>query len=558
MAVKAYQGPTALQTRLLLAAVGFLGVVGFALALPLAAPVWFREDDAGYLAWALGAGLGDCFDAGRGQLFGMFRPLVNLWWIGLVRAAGFEAYWYHAALCALYAGTVWAFWYAAEGLIGRGLGWVAVVCWGVAFLYLQHVLFWFSGYVYLLETLFLCLAVGFAARAFGQGGAGRWGALLAHTLAVLAKEPAALILPAVYAGLVWRWRPDARQALRLWPLAVAAVFGVAWVVLKPGLAGRLGFADALRDGVAIEFLTERWSFYAGFLAGGLGKLIWLGMGLGLARAVRSDGHLALVAGGAAVVAAAGVAWANPAAGLVLLAAMSAAWAWRERRAAAPLAWFWAPLAAVLLVDFQTRTYLLEGSFGLAAALALALTGLPGAAVHWVLRARWRWAVAAVVAVAVSGLAIGVLAPRVEALRTVVAVRGNFAALVREIVESGRDSRALAVPDYDDTGLDYTADVLRASEGRKAELQKPMRPRELDLLLQAMGAGVTRFDPAHPGTGPVLLLLMTGHEVDWWRRTAEERGIGWVEHRGFAKGSQRAQLVRVDDAAVLANILGGGR
>jgi hypothetical protein len=528
----------------------------FALLLPTVLPVSFREDDAGYLAWARQAdSIAECFAIPEGVLFGMFRPLVNVWWFLLFRVAGTDPFLYHSALGLLYAGSLLAFGFAASSIYGRGNGLLAAGLWLVVSWFLHYVVFWFSGYVYLLEILFLCLAVGFAARSL-RGGA-RWPVAAAHMLTILAKEPAALILPAVYAGLVWGWPPSAGKRFRLWPLAAISVLGMLWVLLKPGLGGRLGITMALSTGEALEFLIERWLFYAGYLAAGPTKILWLGIGFGLARVVFrppiSHAHLLWVAAGLVTLSLSFF----PGPGLFALGCVSLAWAVRDRAAAPGLLWFWVPLAAVLLVEFQTRTYLFEGSFGAALALSWAFRGAPALAVQWLSAARWRWVAGGVAAMLVLWAIYPVVAPKLTALRGVMAVRGNFSELVRELGRRLPEFRYVAIPDYSDTGLDYESEVLRAPDEKKAYLQKPMRPAELLMFLGVLGEEAR---PLHAGAvgGPVVLVLMNEHEVNWWEGTAAAEGIAWRPTFHVRRGGERAMLVHVEDAAGLASLLGDAR
>jgi hypothetical protein len=161
-------GRKPLQKRTLayVAGLWIFGSLVFACLLPAVFPVSFREDDAGYLAWAAGAtGPLAAWDLQGGMLFGMFRPVVNLWWYGLYHIAGFESFRYHFALSAVYALMLGAFVFAGSAIHGKRTGALALLLWLAVFYFLQYVLFWFSGYVYLLETAFLAAAAGFAALA---------------------------------------------------------------------------------------------------------------------------------------------------------------------------------------------------------------------------------------------------------------------------------------------------------------------------------------------------------------------------------------------------------
>jgi len=536
-----------------IAGVWVLGALVFAWLLASVFPVSFREDDAGYLAWAAQASSPmAAWDLQGGILFGMFRPVVNLWWYGLYLIAGLETFYYHFTLGVVYALMLGAFVFAGSAIHVKRTGFLALLLWLGVFYFLQYVLFWFSGYVYLLETAFLAAAAGFAALAVRRTDWALPGVVGFHLLAVLTKEPAGLILPGIYLGLVLAFPSCWKNRRVLVTLFSVGAVGMAWVLLKPGLEGRLGILTALQNGEALDFLWTRWSFYAGYLAGGTGKLLWFGFAVGLVRAWAPAGYrkrdaLAALAGALFLA----ITW-NPPVALIALLGVSAMWAFKDRQVLPGLAWFWAPIFAVLLIDFQTRTYLFESSFGVSLVLAYALMPwisqavaltrgcplrltIPGAAILCVIAGVGGW-------VAVS--------PKYDALRKVTSVRGNFSQLFKETTVAAKETPLIIVPDYADTGLDYETQVLRASDQIKAELQKPMRPGDLRTLFGILNPRliILALGQDLPSNQKALMLLMTTHEVRWWEKLQAEGSIPSIALKEWNRDGQQAALILLQDAS----------
>ncbi len=545
---------TASQKRLLIFVAGLwiVGTLAFAWMLASSFPVSFREDDAGYLAWAARASTPmAAWDLQGGMLFGMFRPVVNLWWYGLYRIAGLESFYYHFTLGAVYALMLGAFVFAGSAIHGKRTGLFALLLWLGVFYFLQYVLFWFSGYVYLLETAFLAAAAGCAALAVRRTNRALVGVVAFHALAVLTKEPAGLILPGIYLGLVLAF-PAAWKNRHVWiTLLSISIAGMAWVLLKPGLEGRLGILTALQNGEAMQFLWTRWSFYAGYLAGGTGKLLWLGFAVGLVRAwvpgrFQHRDLLAALTG----VLLLGITW-NPPVALIALLGVSAVWALKDRQVLPGLAWFWAPLFAVLLIDFQTRTYLFESSFGGALVLACALSPWTWQVVASTRKLPLRLIipVAALAAVILGSAGWAVISPKYDALQKVTAVRGNFSRLFEATIVAAKETPLIIVPDYADTGLDYETGVLRASDQIKARLQKPMRAGDLRTLLGVLDPHLIILAPheVQPTHRKALLLLMTTHEVRWWETWKAEEQIPSETLKEWNRNGQQAALILLQDS-----------
>ncbi len=446
--------------------------------------------------------------------------------------------------------------FAGSAFHGIRTGFLALLLWIGVFYFLQYVLFWFSGYVYLLETTFLAAAAGFAALAVRGSDSGSdralIGAVAFHALAVLTKEPAALILPGIYLGLVLAFPSAWKNRRAVITLFLAGVAGVAWVLLKPGLEGRLGILTALQNGAALEFLWTRWSFYAGFLAGGTGKLLWLGFAVGLVRSwvpaeSRQRDGLAIVAG----VLVLGITWFPPVA-LIALLGVSFIWALKDHQILPGLAWFWAPIFAVLLIDFQTRTYLFESSFGAALVLACALGPWVFNTVTVTRRLPRRLIIPATAILALIAGVVGwaVISPKYDALRKVTSVRGNFSHLFEATAAAAKETPLIIVPDYADTGLDYETQVLRASDQVKAELQKPMRPGDFRTLLGVLDPDLIVLAPEQDlqPNQKALLLLMTTHEVQWWEKRSTDKTISSDTLKTWNRNGQQAALILLHDAA----------
>lgn len=193
------------------------------------------------------------------------------------------------------------------------------------------------------------------------------------------------------------------------------------------------------------------------------------------------------------------------------------------RAPASVAAVWAavPLIGILTQGVTTRTYLVEASFGLAM-----LVGVAGDEILERLRSdvkRLRPAFARVVWVGLAALfrvAVLVYAPasrvRLHALSVISASRENFRDAVlftRDHLDS--EGHHLVLVEYDELGIQYERDVRGGGHVDKAQRQKTMVGKEMQMLLRLHGAthvevhNLTWF--REDGAGQVFFLAMNRGE-----------------------------------------------
>ena len=182
-------------------------LVAISLLIPLLFPVYFRDDDVYYIYWARTHGFLDSFDPGKAALFGMFRPVQNIVWWLLFHGAGLNPYPYQVVLTFTYLVGVVCFIGFAATALSKPVAWLTSVAYLIAFHFLTYIIFWFSDFTYTLELMLAhaalwCLATTVNSFSWPRVSAG----LGLFTGAVLAKEPAAIMVPAGFAYLVFlRW-----------------------------------------------------------------------------------------------------------------------------------------------------------------------------------------------------------------------------------------------------------------------------------------------------------------------------------------------------------------
>lgn len=504
-----------------------LASIGIGLAVAWLFPIYFRADDAAYLAWAFAQPTpAAAFDPSGASLFGAFRPVTNLTWWLMAKAFGFNPTGYHVVLVATWSLGMATFARWLFELRGASFATACVLAWFATFHFLLYTLFWFSSVVYLLEILWMTISLLCFTR-FVRAEHPRWlwaGAwLISSILAILTKEPAALLLPPIQAGILLDLRRRGTPAPTRLPALMAgllAVAGLLWVFAKPGVLERQGIGQALADGTAWAFLTERWTFYASHLGNGPGLLLWIAAAWlacpGLPRLPRLA--LALSVAGAAFL------WPAPL--LIVLGLLILLPARDNPLATTGGVWLLLPIGALLTINFMVRTYLLEASFGGALLIGCALAPLSARAWTACLNGGLSWRIIGstgmILAIGASfvGMQIKPLRSRWEALRTLSETRKFNGRLVEAISNGATDGLPLVVIDYEDRGLDYGRDVLPLNDLQKSRVQKTFISHELRIFL-----GI------RPGT-PIELLNFTQ-----WKSKRSPRAlvfamnrdeIGWLE------------------------------
>jgi hypothetical protein len=502
-------------------------------------PVYFRGDDAAYLAWAAAhANPLEAFSPSAAVLFGSYRPLQNLVWWALHHAAGLDPAPYQFAATLLFLLSFVFFFRLAERLASRAVALGSLVAYATVFSFLGYIVFWFSDLTFILEIFFLNLALCWLVRGCLDGGPALALGVVFYFLAALAKEPAALIAPLVLLCFWWSrgatMAPPQRRRTALTAGVLLAV-GVLWVLANPYMRHRQLLNAALDSATFVYYARLRWAFYARRLLAGAGMLgafagLYLAVSAVLSKSKMSRAKviglsLALPAFVALVLRDA------PSQALALLVLALAALVITRHPAAPGAVWFVAPLVGLLNVGFFARTYLIEASFGLALVTGAALADWAA----WADKLRRLMppkprvvATAAVALLAIAGL--GMLAPQIHArlqtLQTVSDTRQDFREMVDYIrAQLDQPGATLIVVDYSDLGLLYVDNILDLSDREKAARQKTMTSDELGRFLAVAGArhlAVHNWAWARQNapTGDVYVVAMNAAEKDFLDRQGQ--------------------------------------
>ncbi len=464
-------------------------------------PVYFRGDDATYLAWAAEhANPLAAFSPSAAVLFGSYRPVQNLVWWALYRLFGLHPLPYQFFCTALFLFSFVAYFRLIEIMHSRRVAVAAIVAYGVAFSFLGYVVFWFSDLTFILEVLFLNLALAWLLRGCLDGGRALVVGGLFFVLAALAKEPSALIVPAVLWAYLWTRAKALGPAQVRRTLIVAAVLlaaGLLWVLVNPYVRQRQLWNPALDQSTYLLYARLRWEFYAKFIARGGGTLaVFATLYLALFNALlksrfgyaRSLAASILLAAFAAVV----LRDAPPVALNLTMISLVIFAVWRH--AALPGAvWFAVPLLGLVNVGYFARTYLIEASFGLALVSGIALAEwwslLRVAAASLPRRgSQIAGGVAIAMAVLLAVASAPKIAGRLQTLQMVSDTRQSLREATDFVLQNlDQPGAALVVVDYADLGLDYVAHVLDLPDWEKAARQKTMTGEEYARFLRMAGA-----------------------------------------------------------------------
>ncbi len=545
-----------LAGSILIAAVSFL--------LPLAFPVYFREDDVAYLHWARTYGFWDSFDPGRATLFGMFRPVQNVVWWLLYHTAGLDPYPYQVVITLTYLVAFACFLGFAASALSRSVAWMTAIAYLAGFHFLMYIIFWFSDLTYTLEIMLAhaalwCLAAAVNAFSWLRLAAG----LVLFLGAVLAKEPAAFMIPCGFVFLVFlRWktlRQDDR--IRLAGVAVLMlVVGASWILMNPSLRSRQGICGEPLAVVWRTFIYPRWTYYAQFFAAPPALIIVAApMFLVIQLLIYS---LRISLAGRAATALAGAAIltlllrANPAVMLAGLIGVSLVLVLLRHPAGLGSIMAVPALLGIMTIGYMIRTYLVEASFGLAMACGVAIhecrIAFPVEAICRDAKRRVKWAVI-VVAGAIAALAILVVLPslseKLTALRLLSAHRQTLAMSVDYFFNAGSEiPGTLLVIDYQDMGLVYERDILPMRDLEKASRQKTMSSASLhDFLHPITGIDVRNlawWKTNTPGSGPATILTMNAAEEEFLARFPGKA----TRLREWRCGKARAGLYRLEPAS----------
>lgn len=474
-------------------------------------PLWFRDDDAGFLLFAENHGLWESFSPEVGAVQTFYRPLfVAAFWLAY-QAFGLT-YAPYQAIQVLVTFGIWATFYAMlRGLWDhRPAALVATLLHAAIFSRFYYFTFRFSQLNYQLELLLGFAAVAVAASGWRRGSPGRLiAAVLLTELAYLAKEPACVYLPLLHA---WAAVSLGRRAgakprtIALWLLAVVAVTGGhVWLVRTHFRLLAVGGQIA----VDFDFIWTRLTYYARVLQGGIGGDL-LAVLIGLAAAcqvlrVRLSRTIGAVVGVAAFLAAATLAmFIHPILPVIAIAA------------AVPAAWPFAIgaialIAAIAQLQPTWAMYIMQASWLMTAACVAAILHSPLPHVLAPLCDRLGRRGLVVLITLMLPIAAILIVPRVQALRVVSDRRILARDLTKQHVLKLPPHATLAMPLWEDLG--YTPQGIHAMgfvDRARVHLQWP--GKLYGQLLAACGRGDIRvINHSDACSVPVYLLATGTHE-----------------------------------------------
>ena len=475
---------------------------------PIAAylfPVYFRMDDTTYLKWVTShPNPLSAFVPSSGVLFEMFRPLHNVVWWFLVNLFGLNTFPYQVLEGFVYGFSFVAFFNAIRIMYDERIAWLSLLSYWLVFHYLAYTAFWFSHLALLHQLLLISLAVGALVRSVKSGRFPVLGLLL-YVCAGLFREPSILIIPAVFfTYVVANRREISRPERAMLFSSVLLAVGFALVFVNPFIQTRQAVPISSGVGATLQYLWERWSYYAGFLGNRQGLLLWLGVA---SVAVASNSNAIQRVVGRKVwwvvafvgtLALLSVTVHDKAIGLVLLMLLLGVTTLLNLRYLPAAVWFALPLMAILTSALRARTYLSETAFGASLLIGLGFNQILAWCMdlstvrryYRALARRWILKVGAAVAILIICIGIGrvVVAPKVRILSALSENRQNMRRLVEYILEQKEEigSGPLVMLSYKDMDLNYWRDIATLGDREKALRQKSMDLEELRQFLDVIG------------------------------------------------------------------------
>jgi len=474
-------------------------------------PLWFRDDDAGFLLFAENHGLWESFSPDVGAVQTFYRPLfVAAFWL-TYHAFGLT-YAPYQAIQILVTFGIWAAFYAMlRNLWGNRLAALgATLLHAAIFSRFYYFTFRFSQLNYQLELLLGFTAVAVAASGWRRRCPGRLiTAVVLTELAYLAKEPACVYLPLLHAwaAVVLGRRAGAKaRTIALWLLAVVAVTaGHVWLVRTHFRLLAVGGQIA----VDFDFIWTRLTYYARVLQGGIGGDL-LAVLIGLAAAcqvlrLRLRRSVGAVVGVAAFFAAATAAmFIHPILPVIAIAAAVPA-AWPFAIGAVAL------IAAIAQLQPTWAMYIMQASWLMTAACVAAVLHSPLSQILAPLRDRLGRRGLVVLAALMLPIALALVVPRIRALRVVSDRRILARDLTRQHVLKLPPHATLAMPLWEDLGhTPQSIHALGFVNRARVHLQWP--GKLYGQLLAACGRGDIRvIDHSDVRSPPVYLLATGTHE-----------------------------------------------
>lgn len=268
----------------------FFLVLGLALLIILTTryQMPFRLDDVLHMEWAREHSLLDAFHPVHGEIVRSVRPLFAATiWI-LTHTAGTESYFaWHVTLVATSLIGL-----AFTGLTARYIAqrasafYITVTIFWLAFLPILNVLFWFGDLTFSIELMFVTAAWYYGLRGLCEGRLKLWliGCFLG-ICAVLSKEPAIVMVNAVFVGTfafyardireMWRNKPASHRVSALMGYGVFLAICLLLYFASPTRSNRFFSLSDLPADLLNFFISDRLRYYGEILTAPLTRFLLL-------------------------------------------------------------------------------------------------------------------------------------------------------------------------------------------------------------------------------------------------------------------------------------------
>lgn len=234
----------------------------------------FRLDDVLHMDWAREHSFWDAFNLSRGEIVRSVRPVFAMTIWLLTHTAGVNNYfpWHFVLVASFLVGLAYAGKTARYIVKQDSALYFTTGFFWLAFLPILNVLFWYGDLTFTLELLFVAPAWYYGLRGLLEGRLMLWIiSIICGILAVLAKEPALLLIHCVFAGAFIFCYDDVKKA---WKdnLPVKKILGVSLYIVLLFVSLKLYFASptrsnrffnigALSHDQLIYFVNDRLRYY---------------------------------------------------------------------------------------------------------------------------------------------------------------------------------------------------------------------------------------------------------------------------------------------------------
>jgi hypothetical protein len=246
----------------------------------------FRLDDVLHMDWARENSFWDAFNVGRGEIVRSVRPVFAMTIWLLTHTAGVHHYflWHFVLVGSFLIGLAYTGKTARYIAVENSALYFTTGFFWIAFLPILNVLFWYGDLTYTLELLFIAPAWYYGLRGLLEGRIGLWAtAILCGIMAVLAKEPALILVHTVMAGIfllcyknvkkAWINKSREKKILAVLLYAVFLFISLKLYFASPTKSNRFFDINTLPKDQLLFFINDRLRYYAEALLNPLARIL---------------------------------------------------------------------------------------------------------------------------------------------------------------------------------------------------------------------------------------------------------------------------------------------